>query len=64
MGCTVAEKEDFWNMLDEKSAEVGKDELIIVDGDLNIHIGKRQDGFTCHRGFGHGTRNSDGERII
>ena len=33
ISCPVAEKEVFWNMLDEETAELGKDELIIVAED-------------------------------
>ena len=51
-------------MLDEETTEVGKDKFTIAAKDLNGQIEERQDGFTCHGGFGYGTRNSDDEHIL
>ncbi|XGW35842.1 hypothetical protein V3C99_019211, partial [Haemonchus contortus] len=42
-GCSEQTKDTFWNLLDEKTAEVP------------LH---------CHGGFGYGSRNTDGERIL
>ncbi|VDO63408.1 unnamed protein product [Heligmosomoides polygyrus] len=42
-GCSDQAKEEFWGLLDEKTAE---------------------DGYSCHGGFGYGSRNADGERIL
>ncbi|VDL74393.1 unnamed protein product [Nippostrongylus brasiliensis] len=38
--------------------------MIVVAGDLNGHVGARKDRYKCHGGFGYGTRNEDGERIL
>ncbi|VDO72001.1 unnamed protein product [Heligmosomoides polygyrus] len=32
--------------------------------DLNGHVGAAKDGYSCHGGFGYGSRNPDGERIL
>ncbi|VDO04602.1 unnamed protein product [Haemonchus placei] len=54
----------FWNLLDEKTAEVPLQEAIVVACDLNGHVGATKDGYSCHGGFGYGSRNTDGERIL
>ncbi|VDO66540.1 unnamed protein product [Heligmosomoides polygyrus] len=50
----------IWN---EKTAEVPSKDVIIVAGDLNGHVDAAKDGYSCHGGFGYGSRNPDGERI-
>ncbi|VDP50694.1 unnamed protein product [Heligmosomoides polygyrus] len=39
-GCSDQAKDEFWNLLDEKTAEVPSKDAIIVASDLNGHIGK------------------------
>ncbi|VDL71368.1 unnamed protein product [Nippostrongylus brasiliensis] len=63
-GCSEKVKEDFWTLLHEKEAEVPQEEMIVVAGDLNGHVGANKDGYKCHGGFGYGARNEDGERIL
>ncbi|VDO19673.1 unnamed protein product [Heligmosomoides polygyrus] len=63
-GCSDQAKDEFWNLLDEKTAEVPSKDVIIVAGDLNGHVGAAKDGYSCHGGFGYGSRNPDGERIL
>ncbi|VDP05279.1 unnamed protein product [Heligmosomoides polygyrus] len=43
-------KDEFWSLLDEKTAEVPSNEVIIVAGDLNGHVGAAKDGYSCHGG--------------
>nr|CDJ81936.1 uncharacterized protein LOC101155354 [Haemonchus contortus] len=62
--CSEQTKDTFWNLLDEKTAEVPLQEAIVVAGDLNGHVGATKDGYSCHGGFGYGSRNTDGERIL
>ncbi|VDP20298.1 unnamed protein product [Heligmosomoides polygyrus] len=64
IGCSDQAKEEFWNLLDEKTAEVPSKDAIINDGDLNGHVGANKDGYGCHGGFRYGSRNADGERIL
>ncbi|VDO62965.1 unnamed protein product [Heligmosomoides polygyrus] len=61
--CSDQAKDEFWNLLDEKTAEVPSKDVIIVAGHLNGHVGAAKDGYSCHGGFGFGSRNPDGERI-
>ncbi|XGW23662.1 hypothetical protein V3C99_005687 [Haemonchus contortus] len=63
-GCSEQTKDKFWNLLDEKTAEVPLQEAIVGAGDLNGHVGATKDGYSCHGGFGYGSRNTDGERIL
>ncbi|EYB98255.1 hypothetical protein Y032_0133g1803 [Ancylostoma ceylanicum] len=63
-GCCEQVKDDFWMLLDEKTAEELMEDTIVVAGDLNGHVGAAKDGYTCHGGFGYGIRNDDGERIL
>ncbi|VDP33393.1 unnamed protein product [Heligmosomoides polygyrus] len=63
-GCSDQAKDEFWNLLDEKTAEVPSKDVIIVAGDLDRHVGAAKDGYSCHGGFRYGSRNADGERII
>ncbi|VDO19525.1 unnamed protein product [Heligmosomoides polygyrus] len=63
-GCSDQAKDEFWNLLDKKTAEAPSKDFIIVAGDLNGHVGATKDGYSCHGGFGYGSRNADGERIL
>ncbi|EYC40925.1 hypothetical protein Y032_0589g370 [Ancylostoma ceylanicum] len=40
------------------------EDVIVVAGDLNGHVGAAKDGYRCHGGFGYGTRSDDGERVL
>ncbi|VDO20612.1 unnamed protein product [Haemonchus placei] len=63
-GCSEQTKEKFWSLLDGKTAEVPLQEAIVAAGDLNVHEGATKDCYSCHGGFGYGSRNNDGERIL
>ncbi|VDO75060.1 unnamed protein product [Heligmosomoides polygyrus] len=63
-GCSDQAKDEYWNLLDEKTAEVPSKDIIIVAGDLNGHVGATKDWHSCHGGFGYGSRNADGELIL
>ncbi|VDO96432.1 unnamed protein product [Heligmosomoides polygyrus] len=57
-----------WLWTDDVKAKVrdrgtSKDVIIVV-GDLNGHVGAAKDGYSCHGGFGYGSRNADGEPIL
>ncbi|VDO63392.1 unnamed protein product [Heligmosomoides polygyrus] len=60
-GCSERAKDEFWTLLDEKTAEVPPEDAVVVAGDLNGHVGTAKDGYSCHGGFGYGARNADGE---
>ncbi|VDP10495.1 unnamed protein product [Heligmosomoides polygyrus] len=63
-GCSERDKDEFWSLLNKKTAEVPSLDVIIVAGDLNGHVGATKDGYCCHGGFGYGSRNVDNERIL
>ncbi|VDP53861.1 unnamed protein product [Heligmosomoides polygyrus] len=63
-GCSDQGKEQFWSLIDDKTADVLPKDVIIVAGDLNGHVGVAKDGYSCHGSFGYGSRNADGERIF
>ncbi|VDP46214.1 unnamed protein product [Heligmosomoides polygyrus] len=63
-GCSGQAKEEFWSLLDEKTAEVPPKDIIIIACDLNGHIGATKDGYSCHGGFGYGSRSADGGRNL
>lgn len=63
-GCTSKTKDTFWNLIDTKTAEVPTEDTLVIAGDLNGHVGARNDGYSCHGGQGFGDRNEDGERIL
>ncbi|VDP59537.1 unnamed protein product [Heligmosomoides polygyrus] len=58
-GCSEQTKDEFWSLLDEQTAEVSSKDVIFVAGDLNGHVGATKDGYSCHGGFGYGSRNAD-----
>ena len=62
-GLTEEEKDKFY---DEKmSWRIGENELVIVGGDFNGHVGKSSEGYEgVHSGFGFGSRNKEGERLL
>uniref|UniRef100_A0A7I4YXS4 Endo/exonuclease/phosphatase domain-containing protein n=1 Tax=Haemonchus contortus TaxID=6289 RepID=A0A7I4YXS4_HAECO len=63
-GCYEQTKDKFLNLLDEMTAKVPLQEAIVVAGDPNGHMSATKDGYSCHGGFGYGSRNTDGERIL
>ena len=45
--------------------KVGQNELVILGGDHNRHVGNDVNGYDgIHGGFGYGARNLQGERIL
>ncbi|VDO19912.1 unnamed protein product [Heligmosomoides polygyrus] len=58
-GCSDQAKEEFWSLLDEKTAEVPPGDVIIVAGELNGHVGAAKDGYSCYGGFECGSCNAD-----
>ncbi|VDP58755.1 unnamed protein product [Heligmosomoides polygyrus] len=58
--CSKQTKDEFWSLLDEKTTE----DMTVVTGDLNGHVGAMKDSYGCHGGFGYGSRNADGDRLL
>ncbi|XP_065323827.1 craniofacial development protein 2-like [Gordionus sp. m RMFG-2023] len=62
-GCKEEEKDRA--ILDEAVMEIPKDDLAIIGGDLNAHVGKARDSYKRHHdGFGYGERNDEGEHVL
>ncbi|XP_065322598.1 craniofacial development protein 2-like [Gordionus sp. m RMFG-2023] len=60
-GCKEEEKDDFRAILD---VEIPKNDLVILGGDLNAHVGKVRDSYKRHHGgFGYGEGN-EGEHVL
>ncbi|CAI9282240.1 unnamed protein product [Lactuca saligna] len=58
-------KRSFWESLDDIVKGIPINECIFLGGDFNGHIGKKADGYeTVHGGFGFGTRNDEGHRLL
>ncbi|KAK6765208.1 hypothetical protein RB195_025231 [Necator americanus] len=65
MGCSEEEKACFWEDLEQYGQSLEGEEVLLIGGDLNGHVGSRKDGFeSCYGGYGYGARNDDGLRIL
>lgn len=65
VGLGVSEKEAFWVCLDELVGSIPGDQLVVLGGDFNGHIGERSDGYPgAHGGFGFGVRNVGGSALL
>ncbi|GJW49720.1 retrovirus-related pol polyprotein LINE-1 [Tanacetum coccineum] len=61
VGLSEEEKKAFWDSLDEVVRESSTDQRLILEGDLNGHIGATTEGYSgVHGGFGYGVRNEEG----
>ena len=64
-GRSAAEKDDFWDSLEDDISSVPLSEPVWIAGDLNGHVGADRRGFEDVMGpHGFGERNSEGERIL
>ena len=64
-GLSDIEKDSFYDTLIEKLAKCSDKEIVFLSGDLNGHVGNLSDGYDhVHGGFGFGSRNQEGDRIL
>jgi exonuclease III len=64
-GLGEAEKKNFWDSLDDLVRGCPVDQKLFIGGDLNGHIGSETDGYIgAHGGFGYGTRNEEGTKLL
>ena len=64
-GLSDSVKDAFYDDLLSVVPKLGIEELVLVAGDLNGHVGKFANGYEgVHGGFGYGNRNPEGERIL
>ncbi|EYC27388.1 hypothetical protein Y032_0009g691 [Ancylostoma ceylanicum] len=65
VGCTAEEKNAFYEDLEQYVHSIEDEEVLLLGGDLNGHIGEGREGFDrWHGGYGYGTRNEEGQRIL
>ena len=63
-GLSAEEKDRFYEEVISLVSKIDKD-LLVIGGDFNGHVGEKADGYKgIHGGFGLGTRNVEGERIL
>jgi len=59
------EKENFWNELFHLVSCIPQNEMVVLAGDMNGHVGSNSVGYNgTHGGYGFGDRNTDGSRIL
>jgi len=64
-GKPVEEKERFWNEVFHLVSCIPQNEMVAFAGDMNGHIRISNGGYDgTHGGFGYGSRNADGSRIL
>jgi hypothetical protein len=65
VGRSEMEKDKFWTDVSDLVEGLGNDETVVLGGDLNGHVGSKSDGYEgVHGGYGVGTRNAEGTRIL
>src|SRR6267154_2805533 len=65
VGREIVEKEEFWLALSKIVDEIGQEEFVVIDGDMNGHVGAKADGYEgVHGGKGYGERNTEGEMLL
>lgn len=64
-GRSDLEKDMFWSQMTQVVGSIPERDSVILGADLNGHVGSQMDGFDgVHGGFGFGTRNSEGLRVL
>ena len=59
------EKRQFRESLEDKLAEVPVEDVVLIGGDMNAHVGYERDGYEVELGcFGLGERNREGEELL
>ena len=63
--CNTEEKEEFWNELDEEVQKIPGAERVVIDADLNGHVGEGNTGDERVMGrYGVRERNEEEQRIV
>jgi len=59
------ERENFWNKLFHLVSCIPQNEMVVLVGDMNGHVGSNSVGYNgMHGGYRFGDRNADGSRIL
>ena len=65
VGCIREEKETFWLDLDETVEKIPRNERIVVEADLNGHVGEGNNGDEeCMGRHRLGKRNNEGQAVV
>jgi len=65
VGKPEEEKESFWDNVFHLVSCIPQNEMVVFAGDMNGHVGSSNAGYDgTHGGFGYGSRNADGSRIL
>ena len=60
----MEEKEGFYEQLEDAIIKVAHNSTLIVAGDFNGHVGRREKGGTSYGRHGYGKTNEDGQRLV
>ena len=64
-GLSTEEKSAFYADLTCLTSKLDDKDIVILGGDLNGHVGQTSSGYEkAHGGFGYGSRNAEGHRIL
>ena len=64
-GLSAEEKDEFYEQMINLVSSVPDEEMLLIGGDLNGHVGENTAGFEdVHGGHGYGNQNPDGVRIL
>ena len=64
-GLSAEEKDRFYEEVISLISRIDDKDFLVIGGDFNGHVGEKADGYQgVHGGFGFGTRNLEGERIL
>jgi len=61
---TEGGKREFWNEVFHLLIFIPQNELVVLAGDMNGHVGSSNGYDEMHDGFEYGNRNADGSRIL
>jgi len=65
LGKPEEEKENLWNELFHLVSCIAQNEMVVLVGDMNGHVGSNSVGYDgTHCGYEFGDRNADGSRIL
>src|SRR6266516_5497144 len=65
VGLPIVDKEEFLLSLSKIVDEIGQEEFVVIEGDMNGHVGAKADGYEgVHGGKGYGERNTEGEMLL
>ena len=65
VGQAIGDKEEFWLALSKVVDGIGQEELVVIVGDMNGHVGAKASEYEgVHGEKGYGERNTEGEMLL